>query len=108
MPDRRTRAGELNVTTGRTQPPPLTDGHEMPPMPHAEDLIADGHITERARLIATLAAEIYKSKIGSVRQCVEDAADMVCRAEEIDRHERLQAPPMKPLPPQRPAYVSRG
>ena len=72
MPDRRTHAGILNVVTGET-------GN-----------LTDGHITERARLIATLAAEIYKSKIGSVRQCVEDAADMVCRAEEMDRHERLQ------------------
>jgi len=87
MPDRRTHAGQLNVMTGRTLPPPLTEGHELP---HIEDRIADGHITERARLIATLAAEIYKSKIGSVRQCVEDAADMVCRAEEMDRHERLK------------------
>ena len=98
MPDKHTHAGILNATTGRTHPPSS----------HVEDVMDYGHITERARLIATLAAEIYKSKIGSVRQCVEDAADMVCRAEEIDRHERLQAPPMKPLPPQRPAYVPRG
>jgi len=104
MPDRRTHAGMLNATTGRTLPPPLTEGHEMP---HVEDLIADGHMTERARTIAICAAILFaKNTTLYTAAAAKDAFDLVLRAEEMDRHERLRypKPTPEPLPPQRPAY----
>ena len=104
MPDKRTHAGQLNVTTGRTHPPPLTEGHEMP---HMEERIADGHMTPRAQTVAICAALLVWGERGPAG-AISDATEIVTRALEWDRHERLQAPPMKPLPPQRPAYVPRG
>ena len=95
--------GELNATTGRTHPPPLTDGHELP---HIEDLIADGHMTERARTVAICAAIISTCDCGNWQQIMAGAIEIVTRAEEWDRHERLRypKPTPEPLPPQRPAY----
>ena len=91
MPDKHTHAGILNATTGRTHPPPLTDGHEMPPMPHVEDLIAAGHMTERARTVAICAAVIFAHDTTLLPDtAAKDAFDLVIRAEEMDRHERLQ------------------
>ena len=78
--------GELNATTGRTHPPPLTDGHELP---HIEDLIADGHMTERARMVAICAALLAWGERGPAG-AISDATDIVTRAEEWDRHERFQ------------------
>ena len=79
--------GELNATMGRTRPPPLTDGHEMP---HVEDLIAQGHMTERARTIAICAAILFaKNTTLYTAAAAKDAFDLVMRAEEMDRHERL-------------------
>ena len=88
MPDRRTHAGQLNVATGRTHPPPLTEGHEMP---HIEDRIADGHMTERARTVAICAAILFaKNTTLYTAAAAKDAFDLVMRAEEMDRHERLK------------------
>jgi len=88
MPDRRTHAGQLNVATGRTHPPPLTEGHEMP---HIEDRIADGHMTERARTVAICAAILFaKNTTLYTATAAKDAFDLVMRAEEMDRHERLK------------------
>jgi len=90
MPDKHTHAGILNATTGRTRPPPLTDGHEMP---HIEDRIADGHMTERARTVAICAAVLHASPVLKGYTEVEvfrEAVDIVTRAEEWDRHERVK------------------
>ena len=104
MPDRRTHAGQLNVATGRTHPPPLTEGHEMP---HVEDLIADGYMTEQARTVAICAAALHAGSTSYSRaEALDVAADFVTRAQERDRHERLRypKPAPEPLPPQLPAY----
>jgi len=88
MPDRRTHAGQLNVATGRTHPPPLTEGHEMP---HIEDRIADGHMTPRAQTVAICAAILFaKNTTLYTATAAKDAFDLVMRAEEMDRHERLK------------------
>ena len=88
MPDKRTHAGQLNATTGRTHPPPLTEGHEMP---HIEDRIADGHMTERARTVAICMAIMWSQSLeGSATDAQADAINIVTRAEEWDRHERLR------------------
>lgn len=81
--------GELNATTGRSYPPPLTDGHEMP---HIEDLIADGRMTERARTVALVAARLWGpcGEYETIAEAMHDAADIVTRADEWDRHERLK------------------
>lgn len=82
--------GDLNVTTGRTLPPPLTEGHEMP---HVEDLIADGHMTPRAQTVAICAAIMWTELYGrgaAVNEVMGYAIDIVTRAEEWDRHERFQ------------------
>ena len=108
MPDKRTHAGALDATTGRTHPPPLTEGHEMPHMPHIEDRIADGHIISgRTRWILGVAANLLLNKIAvCTSDAVATAVDIMIRCEEIDRHERLRypKPAPEPLPPQRPAY----
>ena len=91
MPDKRTRAGQLNATTGRTYPPQLTEGHDIPPMLHVEDLIAEGHMTERARWIADAAVELFlRGGAVSAADAVTRAADIAIRAGEWDRHERLR------------------
>jgi len=91
MPDKRTHAGRLNATSGETYPPPLTDGHELPPLPHIEDRIADGHMTERARTVAICAAILFaKNTTLYTASAAKDAFDLVMRAEEMDRHERFQ------------------
>ena len=89
MPDKRTHAGILNVTTGRTHPPPLTEGHEMP---HVEDLIADGYMTEQARTVAICAAILWahSTQDSKAIAAVGDAANLVTLALEWDRHERFQ------------------
>ena len=88
---KRTNAGELNATTGRTLPPPLTDGHEMPHMLHVEDLIAQGHIPERVRLAVETAVSILNTGATTIgREAFSMAVDFIVRAEEWDRHERFQ------------------
>ena len=88
MPDRRTHAGILDATTGRTHPPPLTEGHEMP---HMEERIADGHMTPRAQTVAICAAILFaKNTTLYTATAAKDAFDLVMRAEEMDRHERLR------------------
>ena len=71
--------GELNATDGKTYA-------------HLEDALADGRMTERARTVALVAAQIwatctYEVKLADV---ITEAADIVTRADEWDRHERLQ------------------
>jgi len=107
MPDKRTHAGQLNATTGRTHPPPLTEGHEMPPLPHVEDLIARDYLTWP--VIAICASILRASPItnGPTQpEAVYEAAEIVAHAKEVDRHERLRypKPAPEPLPPQLPAY----
>ena len=105
MPDKRTHAGALDATTGETYAPPLTEGHEMP---HIEDRIADGHMTKRARTVAICAAILSaNAQIGGTwAELTDIAIDLMGRAEEWDRHERLRypKPAPEPLPPQLPAY----
>jgi len=101
MPDKRTHAGQLNATTGRTHPPPLTEGHEMPPLPHVEDLIARDYLTWP--VIAICASILRASPItnGPTQpEAVYEAAEIVAHAKEIDRHERFQEHrrPVEPLP----------
>jgi len=91
MPDKRTHAGALDATTGEAYAPPLADGHELPPMPHIEDRIADGHMTERARTVAICMAIMWSQSLeGSATDAQADAINIVTRAEEWDRHERLR------------------
>ena len=88
--------GELNATTGRTLPPPLTDGHEMP---HVEDRIAQGYMTEWARCVAMCAAALHAGSTSySKAEALDVAADFVTRAQERDRHERLRYPKPAPEP----------
>lgn len=107
MPDRRTHAGALDATTGEAYAPPLADGHELPPMPHIEDRIADGYMTERAQTVAICTAILMTNPCClPLSDYMSDAAQIVTRAEEWDRHERLRypKPAPEPLPPQLPAY----
>jgi len=91
MPDKHTHAGILNATTGRTHPPPLTEGHELPHMPHIEDRISDGYMTERARTVAICAAILMTNPCClPLSDYMSDAAQIVTRAEEWDRHERVK------------------
>ena len=82
MPDRRTHAGILNATTGRTHPP----------SPHVEDAMDYGHMTERARTVAICAAILWahSTQDSKAIAAVGDAANLVTLALEWDRHERFQ------------------
>jgi len=83
--------GQLNAKTGRTYPPPLTEGHELPPMPHVEDLIADGHIPERVRLAVEIATRICDTgAVCGKHDAILTAIAWIERAMEWDRHERLR------------------
>lgn len=60
--------------------------------PTVQDAVNDGHMTERARCVAICAAIISAGDSGTWQQIMQSAVECVTRAEEWDRHERLQKP----------------
>jgi len=91
MTDKRTHAGRLNVTTGETGDA-IADANSGRMYKHIEDAISDGQMTARAQTVAICAAilQVLVDDTFISSAVIDKATGLVTRAEEWDRHERLQ------------------
>lgn len=60
--------------------------------PTVQDAVNDGHMTPRAQTLALVAARLWGpcGEYETLAEAMYDAAVIVQRADEMDRHERLQ------------------
>ena len=92
MPDKRTHAGALDATTGKTGDA-IADANSGRMYKHIQDAVNDGQMTPRAQTVAICAAILHAPSGGyTLEDSIEAAADLITRADEWDRHERLQKP----------------